>query len=33
MKKPFDPFLRVLVKRPGLPLRAEVVGTALNWEG
>lgn len=22
MRKPYDPFLRVLVKRPGLPLRA-----------
>ena len=30
MKKPFDPFLRVLVKRPGLPLRAEVVENTLR---
>ena len=30
MKKAFDPFLRVLVKRPGLPLRAEVVENTLR---
>ena len=30
MKKPYDPFLRVLVKRPGLPLRAEVVENTLR---
>ena len=30
MKKVFDPFLRVLVKRPGLPLRAEVVENTLR---
>lgn len=30
MKKPFDPFLRVLVKRPGLPLPAEVVENTLR---
>ena len=29
MKKVYDPFLRVLVKRPGLPLRAEVVENTL----
>lgn len=30
MKKAYDPFLRVLVKRPGLPLRAEVVENTLR---
>ena len=30
MSKPYDPFLRVLVKRPGLPLRAEVVENTLR---
>ena len=30
MRKPYDPFLRVLVKRPGLPLRAEVVENTLR---
>lgn len=30
MKKPCDPLLRVLVKRPGLPLRAEVVENTLR---
>ena len=30
MSKPCDPFLRVLVKRPGLPLRAEVVENTLR---
>lgn len=30
MKKAFDPFLRVLVKRPGLPMRAEVVENTLR---
>lgn len=30
MKKTYDPFLRVLVKRPGLPLRAEVVENTLR---
>lgn len=30
MRKPYDPFLRVIVKRPGLPLRAEVVENTLR---
>lgn len=30
MKKAYDPFLRVLVKRTGLPLRAEVVENTLR---
>lgn len=30
MKKAYDPFLCVLVKRPGLPLRAEVVEDTLR---
>lgn len=30
MRKPFDPFLRVLVNRSGLPLRAEVVENTLR---
>lgn len=30
MRKPLDPFLRVLVNRSGLPLRAEVVENTLR---
>ena len=30
MKKPYDPFLRVLVDRSGLPLRAEVTENTLR---
>ena len=31
MKKVYDPFLRVLVKRPGLPLRAVPAVSVPQW--
>lgn len=31
MRKAYDPFLRVLVKRPGLPLRAEEENILTDW--